>query len=376
MKYLLALLLLALLELPLPASDYYVYVGTSTNQQGKGIYVFRLDTDTGKLTPLGLAAEETKPSFLAIHPAQKYLYAVSEISNYEGQKSGAVSAFAIAAETGKLTFLNKVSSRGAGPAFVAVDKTGKSALVANYGSGNVAALPIQQDGRLSEATAFVQHTGSSVNPKRQEGPHAHSINVSPDDRFAFAADLGLDQIRIYRFDAAAGTLTPNDPAFAAVPPGSGPRHFAFHPSGKFAYVINEMGNTVTAFSYDAARGALKPLQTISTLPADFKDESYCAEVQVHPSGKFLYGSNRGHDSIAVFAIDPAKGTLQFIETVPTGGKWPRNFGLDPTGSYLIAANQNSNNIVVFRIDAKTGRLTPTGQQLEVSAPVCVKFASH
>ena len=233
--------------------------------------------------------------------------------------------------------------------------------------------PIRSDGRLGEVSAFVQHTGSSVNPSRQRKPHAHSINVSPDNRFAIVADLGLDKLLVYRFDAARGALAPNDPPFAAVMPGSGPRHFTFHPGGKFAYVINELASTVTAFSYDAARGALSELQTISTLPKDFTGSSTTAEVQVDATGKFLYGSNRGHDSIAVFAIDPSKGTLTPVQRVPMQGKTPRNFRIDPTGSYLFAANQDSGSVVIFRIHAKTGRLTPTGQALAVASPVCVKF---
>ncbi|MBI3664749.1 MAG: lactonase family protein [Acidobacteria bacterium] len=355
--------------------EYFVYIGTYTGEKSKGIYAFRFDAAKGQATPLGLVAEESNPSFLAVHPNRRFLYAVSEIGDYQGKKSGAVSAFAIDPASGKLTFLNKVPSRGDGPCHLSVDKSGKCVLVANYGGGSVAALPVKEDGRLGEASAFVQHTGSSVNPQRQEGPHAHSINVSLDNRFAVAADLGLDEVLVYHLDPVKGSLTPNDPPFAKVNPGAGPRHFAFHPGGRFAYVINEIQSTVTAFAYDASRGTLKELQTISTLPAGFKGESYTAEVQVHPSGRFLYGSNRGHDSIAVFAIDPAQGTLTALEQVSTQGKTPRNFGIDPTGSYLFAADQGSDKIVLFRIDPKTGRLTPTGQTLEAPSPVCVKFVA-
>ncbi len=356
-------------------AEYLIYVGTYTAQKSKGVYAYRFDGATGQLTSIGLVAETTQPSFLAVHPSRRFLYAVNEIADYEGRKSGAVSAFAIDRRSGKLTFLNEVSSRGTDPCYVSLDKTGKYVLVANYSGGSVAMFPVLEDGRLGEASAFVQHVGSSVNRERQEGPHAHSINLSPDNRFAIAADLGLDEMLIYRFDPTKGSLAPNDPPFAKVNPGAGPRHFAFHPSGRSAYVINEMQSTVTAFSYDAARGVLRVLQTISTLPKDFAGHSDTAEVQVHPSGKFLYGSNRGHDSIAVFAIDSGKGTLTPVAHVPTQGKTPRNFGIDPTGSYLFAANQDSDNIVVFRIDAKTGRLTPTGQVLEVPTPVCVKFVA-
>ncbi len=351
--------------------EYLVYLGTYTRQKSKGIYAYRLEAATGQLTSLGLAAEASNPSFLAVHPNRRFLYAVSEMGG--GQKSGAVSAFSIEAPTGGLTFLNRASSGGSGPCHLVVDKTGENVVVVNYGSGSVAVLPLEQDGRLREASSFIQHQGSSVNPKRQQGPHAHSVNLSADNRFAVVADLGLDQVLVYRLDAAKGAITPNEPPFTAVKPGSGPRHFAFHPQGKVAYVINELASTVTAFAYDAGRGVLKEVQTITTLPADFSGVNYTAEVQVHPSGKFVYGSNRGHNSITLFKVDGKKGTLTPVEQTPTQGKTPRNFGIDPTGTWLLAANQDTDNVVVFRIDAKTGRLTPTGQVLEVGAPVCVKF---
>ncbi len=365
----------ALLALPLFASsagatEFFVYFGTYTEGLSKGIYVSRLDTATGKLTEPNLAAETANPSFVALHPNRKFLYAVSEGG---GPKAGAVSAFAIDPKTGRLAFLNKVSSKGGGPCHLNVDKTGKNVVVVNYGTGSTAVLPIEPDGKLREASSFIQHKGSSADKSRQEGPHAHSVNFSADNRFAVVADLGLDQVLVYKFDAAKGTIAPNDPPFATVAPTSGPRHFAFHPHGKFAYVINEMKSTVTAFSWDASHGVLKEIQTIGTLPAGFTGENDTAEVQVHPNGKFLYGSNRGHNSIAVFSIDPKKGTLTPVEHVSTQGKIPRNFGIDPTGSFLLAANQDTNNVVVFRIDAKTGRLTPTGQVLQVGKPVCVKF---
>ena len=349
---------------------YIVYIGTYTNQQkSKGIYAFRMDARSGKLTPVGLAAETTNPSFLTIHQNHRYLYAVGE------DRGGAVSAFSIDPQSTRLTLLNRVSSQGGGPCFVAVDRTGRDVLVANYNSGTLAVLPIKSDGGLAEASSTVQHTGTPFDPKRQGGPHAHSINLSFDNRFAIAADLGLDKLFVYRFDPAAGSLKPNDPPFAKLADRSGPRHFAFHPSGKFAYAINEISCTVTAFTYDKARGAFTEIQTISTLPEDVKvgPNLSTAEVQVHPSGKFLYGSNRGHNTIAVFRIDKKKGTLTAVEHVPTQGAIPRNFGIDPAGAWLIAANQNSHNIVGFRIDGKTGRLTPTGQNLEVGSPVCVKY---
>jgi len=356
------------------AGRLWVYVGTYTRSESKGIYRLELDLASGRLEPKGLAAEIANPSFLALHPSRPLLYAVGEMGSFDGKKGGAVSALAIEPKTGKLTLLNQQSSQGAGPCHLVVDRTGRCALVANYSGGSIACLPIGQDGRLAEATSFVQHEGSSVNPRRQKDPHAHSINVDPANRFAFVADLGLDKVLIYRLDADRARLAPNDPPFARVAPGSGPRHFAFHPNGRYAYVINEMACTVTAFAYDARRGALEPLETISTLPEGVEgDHITTAEVQVHPSGKFLYGSNRGHHSIAIFAIDPSTGKLKPLGHESTQGKTPRNFAIDPTGSCLIAANQDSDNLVVYRIDARTGLLQPTGQSVAIPMPVCVKM---
>jgi 6-phosphogluconolactonase len=313
-------------------SKYLVYIGTYTEKGSKGIYACRFDPATDRLTSVGLAVETVDPSFLAIDPSGRFLYAVNEISQYEGRTSGAVSAFAIAPGTGKLTFLNEVASGGAGPCHLTVDKTGKYVLVANYGGGSLAVFPILSDGRLEQASAFVQHKGASVNPQRQEGPHVHSVYMSPDNRFVISADLGLDEVFIYRFDAAKGTLAPNVPPSATVSSGAGPRHFAFSPNGKFGYVIDELQSTITPFSYEAAKGALDVLQPVSTLPPDFKGESTAAEVEVHPSGRFLYASNRGLDSIAVFAINSRKGTLTLQAEVPTLGKTPRSFAIDTTGS--------------------------------------------
>ena len=365
-----------------PASHkkYFVYIGTYTAEAGstsKGIYAYRFDTDTGEIASIGVAAETANPSFLAVHPNQRFLYAVNETGNYQGQKSGAVSAFSIDHTTGKLTLLNEVASKGADPCYITVDKTGKYVLVANYTGGSVAVFPVLEDGRLGEATAFIQHTGHGADPERQEGPHAHSIDLSPDERFAIVDDLGLDETLVYRFDRAKGSLTLNDPqiytTLAKADPGAGPRHFAFNPNGKFAYVVNEIQSTVSVLSYDGSAGVLRRLQTISTYPKDFSAHNDDAEIQVQPSGKFLYASNRGHDSIAVFAIDPDKGTLTLVEYASTNGKTPRSFEIAPGGSLLFAANEKSNNIVVFSIDAKTGRLKPTGKVLDVSEPVCVKF---
>jgi len=383
---LVVLALLAVLGLPVHAADkpapaagdYLVYVGTYTGPKSKGIYVSRLSASSGSLGAPELAAETKSPSFLAVHPSGRFLYAVGEaadLATYQGKPSGAVSAFGIDRSTGKLTHLNSQSSAGAGPCHLVVDKAGKNVLVANYGGGSIACLPIGEDGRLAAPSSAIQHMGSSVNAQRQSAPHAHSINLDPANRFAFAADLGLDRVLIYRFDAAKGLLTPGEPAAASVAPGSGPRHFAFHPGGRFAYVINEMVCTMTAFSYDGSRGQLKEIQTLSTLPPgeSVKPGYSTAEVVAHPSGRFLYGSNRGHDTIVGYTVDPQTGLLAHIANTPTGGKTPRNFAIDPTGTWLLAENQGSDTIVVFRIDATSGKLTSTGHSVQVGSPVCVRF---
>jgi 6-phosphogluconolactonase len=358
---------------PSKRKKMFVYIGTYTGEKSKGIYVFQMDTATGALTPAELAAATSSPSFLAIHPNRRFLYAANEIGDFNGQPGGAVSAFAIDPKTGKLTFRNQQPSRGAYPCHLVVDRRGRNVLVANYGGGNVAVLPIQANGRLGAPTGFAQHSGSSVDKSRQEGPHAHSINLDRTNRFAATADLGLDKVLIYRFDARRGTLTPNDPPSVSVAPGGGPRHFAFHPNGRNAYANNELTSTVTAFRYDAEQGVLTELHTVSTLPEGFRGSNTTAEVQVHPSGKYLYCSNRGHDSIAVYAIDPATGRLRYLANQSTGGKTPRNFGIDPTGTFLLAANQATDTVVVFRIDPPSGLLKPTPHVAKVPTPVCVKF---
>ena len=354
---------------------YLVYLGTYTGPASKGIYAYRFDASTGQATSLGLVAETVNPSFLAIDPSRRFLYAANEVSDYQGKKSGAVSAFSIDRKSGKLTFLNELPSGGAGPCYVSLDKTGKHVMVANYDSGSVAVFPVLSDGKLGEPSSVIQHTGHGPDPKRQEGPHAHQIDTSSDNRFALAADLGLDEVLVYRFDAAKGTLAANDPPFAKVAPGAGPRHFVLHPNAKFLYVIDEVASTVTAFSYDAAGGKLQSLTAVSTLPEGFKGSNDTAEIKVSPDSKFLYGSNRGHDSIATFSLDSSTGTPTFVETVSTGGKTPRNFEIAPGGDYVFAANQESNNVVVFKVDKTTGHLTPTGQELETPSPVCIKFVA-
>lgn len=355
-------------------SQYIAYVGTYTSKtNSKGIYAFRFDAEKGQLTSIGVAAEAADPSFLVTHLNGKFLYAVNEVGNFNGGNTGAVSAFAIDAKTGALKLLNQVPSRGAGPCHISLDQTAAFALVANYDSGNIASFPIQGDGSLATASGFVQHSGPDKS--RQEGPHAHWIGTSPDNRFALVADLGLDEVIVYGFDAFRGTFTPSLNGFAKVKPGAGPRHLAFAPNGKFVYVLSEMESSVTTFSYEAKTGTLKSLQTVSALPPQYSGRKEAAEIAVHPSGKFLYASNRGHDSIAIFAIEGKKGTLKPLGHVLTGGKTPRHFAIDPTGNYLLAENQESNSIVVFHIDSATGALTPTGQNVEVPSPVCITFVA-
>ena len=352
------------------AEPLRVYFGTYTRGENssKGIYRSMLDLETGQLSEPVLAAEAKNPSFIELHPNGKFLYAVSESGG-----AGSVSAYALNRNTGDLKLINQKPSGGAGPCHVSIDHVGKNLLVANYGGGTVSVIPIKSDGRLGEPTGFVQHAGSSVNTNRQKGPHAHSVNVSPDNRFAFVADLGIDKIMIYRLDIEKGTIVANSPPFVKVKPGAGPRHFAFHTNGKYAYVINELDCTVTAFTYNSVSGALTEIQTVTTLPNEFEGSNACAEVRVHPSGKFLYGSNRGHDSIVVYRVDPDRGTLTFVEHETADIKTPRNFNIDPAGRFCLVANQGKDSVVVFRIDQQTGVLEPTRHKISVARPVCVRF---
>ena len=369
-------LVLAILLTPFAEAagrNYIVYVGTYTESGSKGIYAYRFDASTGEVNSIGLVAETESPLFLAVHPSGRFLFATNEINEFNGEKSGSVSAFSIDRNTGKLTLLNRVASQGAAPAHLSLDKTGKYLLVANYGGGSVAAFPIQSDGRLGKASSFVQHAGSSVNPERQAAPHPHEIVVTDDNRFVLVPDLGLDEVLIYRFDAAKGSLTPNDPPFAKTDPGAGPRHLALHPNGRFVYVLNEMKSTVSTFSSDPHAGSLHPIGSLTTLPQDFSGQNSTAEILTDAKGRFLYLSNRGHDSVAVFAIDSRAGTLSPIQDIPTGGKTPRNFAIDPTGTWLFAGNQESNNITLFRVDSHTGRLTRTKTVIQTGAPACVIF---
>jgi 6-phosphogluconolactonase len=334
----------------------------------KNIHVANFDTSTGALTDVRQVAELPGPSFICLSPNHKFLFAVSE--GHDAQSS-AISAFSVGRD-GSLAFINRQPSGGSGPCHVSVDPQGKCVMAANYGSGSMVAFPLQADGSLGPQSAFFQDHGSSgVVPDRQDGPHAHCVITDPADRYAFDCDLGLDQVLSYKIDPATATLTPNDPPFFAGKPGAGPRHLAFHPNGRFAFVINELDSAIVSLAYDAAKGTFSAIQTSALLPEDFTGKSTAAEVAVHPSGKFVYGSNRGHDSIAVFACDPETGKLTLVERHPSGGKTPRNFEIDPTGAFLLAANQ-SGNVVVFRIDPATGKLRETGHSIEIPIPMCVK----
>lgn len=352
-----------------------LYVGTYTSKASKGIYVYKFDAETGGLSPLHSVENVAEPSFLTIAKNRKYLYAVNELVEFEGKKSGAVSAFAINQKTGDLKFLNRQPSLGGAPCHISVSDNGKFVLVANYVGGNVSVFPVEAGGRLGAAVDFVQHSGSGPNRERQEAPHAHSIILDKNNRFVFVNDLGIDRIMIYEFDAERGKLKPNPAqAFYQTKPGAGPRHFAFHPNGRLAFVINELDLTISSLAFEEKSGTLKEIQTVPTLPAgDARKGASCADIHVAPSGKFLYGSNRGHNSIVVYGIDEKTGTLEYIEHASTRGKKPRNFAIDPTGGFLLAANQDSDSGVVFRIDRRTGKLQPTEMIAKIPTPVCLKL---
>lgn len=337
-----------------------VYIGT----QGKAIHLARLDTESGKLSALEVAAEAASPGFLAIHPSRRFLYATSQ---------GMVRSFLIDSKSGKLTELNAQPCQGNGPCHVSVDAAGRFAFVANYGDGTATSYKIGEDGKLGAPNAKVSHAGTGPDKQRQEKPHAHSLNTSPDGQHAYVADLGIDKVMIYDVDQETGALTPNDPPFAKVAPGSGPRHFTFSPAGKRAYLLNELNSTVSVFSFDSESGSLSEIQSITTLPEDFKEENSTSEILCHPSGKFVYAANRGHNSIAAFLINPEDGKLTFIEREAVPGDWPRNFGIDPTGGYLLVAATNSNNVPVLKIDQKTGALSDSGVSIDVPGPMCVRF---
>jgi len=360
----------SLIQMP---RELFFYIGTYTTGRSEGIYLCRIDLDTGAIALVNVCKGVSNPSFLAIDGERRFLYAVNEVDNFEGTKSGAVSSFRIDPGTSRLEFLNQRSSKGADPCHLIVDETNQYVLVANYSGGSGAVLPTR-NGTLQESVSFTQHRGSSINPERQEGPHAHCVALDAANRYAFVTDLGLDQIKIYRFNPRTGSLVPNSQPFVSVKPGAGPRHFVFHPNQRWAYVINELDSTIIAFHYDAVQGRLKEFQNTPTLPVNFSGKSFCADIHISPSGKFLYGSNRGHDSLSVFTIDQEKGFLYPIQHMSTLGKFPRNFAIVPGGKLLLAANQNSDNIVSFWINEKDGTLTPTGRSVEVPSPVCIRFA--
>ena len=351
-----------------------LYVGTYTEKGSEGIYVFNFNNETGELSQLHTVKDVVQPSFLAIDKSRKYLYAVNETVEYEGKKSGAVSAFAIDQRTGNLQFLNKQASLGGAPCHICVSDNGKFVLVANYLGGNVAVLPLEKDGKLGAAVELAQHVGFGPRKDRQEAAHAHSITLAARNRIALAADLGADKVMIYHFDDKSGKLSTN-PAqpFYQAKAGAGPRHFTFHPQGKLAFVINELDTTITSLAFDAQRGTLQGLQTVPTLPENTTGANTCADIHVSPNGNFLYGSNRGHDSLVVYRIDQKTGRLTYIEHTSTGGKTPRNFTIAPNGRFLLAANQDSDSITVFSLDEKTGKLRQTNNRADVSMPVCLKL---
>lgn len=359
-----------------PKNSTLVYVGTFTGTpaHSKGIYLFSLSSagNEMKLTPLGLAAETPMPSFLALDAKRRLLFCANEIDTFEGKPNGAVSAFSIDPVSGKLKLINQQPSMGTHPCHIVLDKTGKNVIVANYNSGSVAVFPVSEDGHIGEATCVIQDTGSSVNPDRQAAPHAHCITLSPDNRFAFVCDLGIDKVLVYKFDSEHGRLIPNEPSFVPSIPGAGPRHLTFSPNGRFAYLICEMASTVTTFAYDAKAGTLKEVQTLSCLPGSFHGANTAAEIAIGPSGKYLFASNRGDNSVAQFEINARHGVLTWMGEQSTGGKTPRFFAVAPSGKDLIICNQDSDTVMAASLDTG-GKLMPVRQVAQVPAPVCAVF---
>ena len=364
-------------------AEMLVYVGTYTEPirfgtgrvlqgKGEGIYVFRLDQESGALEPVGKTTSVTNPSYLEFDATQRFLYAVNELKSYQDSPTGTVSAFAAHPTTGELTFLNRQPTHGTDPCHVVVDRRRRHVFVANFMSGSVCVLPVRDDGSLDAACDFIQHLGAGIDPVRQNGPHAHSVTLDATNRYAFVPDLGLDKLLIYKFDAKRGMLEPNGVPWIKMKPGAGPRHVALHPGGRFAYLINELNSTLAALACNRRTGAFQELQIVPTLPEGFRGESTGADIQISPSGRFIYASNRGHDSIAIYRINQRTGRLTYVDHAATQGRTPRSFCLDPTGRFLLAANQDSDMIVTFRIDARTGKLRPTGHVAHVPTPVCVK----
>jgi len=361
-----------------------VFVGTYTEPilfgtgkilqgRGEGIYVYSLDPDSGALEAVARTTGVANPSYLAFDATRRFLYAVNELKTYEGAPTGAVSAFAVDPATGSLRLLNRRPTHGTDPCHVVVDDAGKHVFVANFMSGSVCVLPLGADGSLGEASDFVAHQGSGIDPARQKGPHAHSVTLDASNRHAFVPDLGLDKLMVYRFDPGRGMLEPHPTPWVKLKPGAGPRHVALHPGGRFAYLVNELDSTVVALAYDRTAATFEYLQSVSTLPEDFEGANTCADIHISTSGDFVYASNRGHDSIAIFRRDPHAGTLRCVGHESTQGKTPRSFGIEPGGRFLLAANQDSDSVVVFRIEPQSGRLRPTGHAANVPTPVCVKF---
>jgi 6-phosphogluconolactonase len=354
------------------SKDLMLFVSAFAPGDDGAINAYQLNLEDGQLKAVHHNVGAENPFFLALSPDGKTLYSIHAPGTFGGKEPEQVAAYRIEGNTGQLILRNRQSARGAAACYLDVDATGKSVLLANYSTGSVASFPIRDDGSLGEAATFVQHAGSSVDRARQEGPHAHCFVVSPDNRFAFAADLGLDQIRSYRLDAATAKLTPNRQAFVRTPPGAGPRHLTFHPNGKRVYVINELANSVTGFDYDAALGMLIELDTIATLPPDFTGKSYCADLKITPNGRFLYGTNRGHDSIAAYRIAD-DGRLTLIGIEPSLGNGPQNLAITPDGAWLLCANMPGNNLAVFRIDQTTGALKPIGEPVKMKSPSCIRL---
>jgi 6-phosphogluconolactonase len=368
----LALGLLLPARLAAPA-DNLVFFGTHATGPGRGISVAHFDSATGELARPQLVVEAPAPAYFVLNPDGKHLYACNSNDFARGVTGQTISAFGLDPHTGRLTLLNRQPSGGADPSYVTLDATHRYLLTANYQGGSIAVLEIEEDGSLGRCTAAIRHEGRSIDPKRQTQPYAHCVRVDPTNRFALVADLGLDKLFVYRFDQRDGSLRPNDPPFAKVAPGSGPRHLAFDPRGRFVYLITEMASTIVTYAWDATRGALDERQSVSTLPAGFAGTNHCAEILVHPNGKFVYASNRGHDTLAVLAIHPRTGQLRLVEHVPTQGQMPRNFAFDPTQQWLVVTNHGSDNAMVFRVDGQTGRLTPHGQPVRVPNPFGIAF---
>jgi 6-phosphogluconolactonase len=346
-------------------TDYYLYVGTYTRKTSQGIYVYKFNSKTGDLTPVSVAKGVSNPSFLAISADQRFLYACG------GGTGDTARAFAIEKPSHNLILLNSQVTGGVGGTHLEVDKTGKWVIIGNYTSGNLSILPVENDGSLGKVKQVIQHEGKSIDPERQTKPFVHSINIAPNNRDVFVPDLGTDKIMTYTLDAKTGQLTPGNPPFTTETPGSGPRHFTYHPNGKFAYVIHELDATITGFTYK--NGKLDAFQTVKTLPADYTGRKWCADIHISPDGKFLYGSNRAHESLVIFSIDQKTGQLTYVGHQNVMGKTPRNFAIDPTGNFVLVANQDSDNVTIFKRDATTGKLTPTGKEIAVSMPVCLKF---